>query len=154
MIFMRRSIFIAVLLCVVFAWCRDTFAHKNRFIDLSSKHCYTVTKLDSSVNQINVYGEENTKERGGVYIIWAQRNDSIYKIVSHRSLSKYHRCIKVGSCYSFQLKSYSNSDILGPAEEGFIINGTLVMADGESMYNLFYDENLRDLCFQKRSEKK
>ncbi len=105
---------------------------------------YTVTKLDS----INNY-----------YLIYAKKNDSVYKIVSKKELFPNCELITLGSNYEFKLKSMREN---APTFRGlkvspinymdikcFQFDENTQICKEAGIYDLYFAENINGLCFIK-----
>jgi hypothetical protein len=105
---------------------------------------YEVIKIDS----INSY-----------YLIYSKKNDSIFKIVSHKPLIKVKKCnrIKMGSDYPFLLHSILDNlpagfKNLSPKRNpqincvGFDESTSICVEEG-MVRDLFSADNLQGLCF-------
>jgi hypothetical protein len=107
---------------------------------------YKVYKIDSLEN---------------LYLIYARKNDSIYKIISQNQKENNCKNIKVNGVYCFKLHSRFESKFLGkyrmspkalPHVSGYNFYGTIVTLEGDSIRDLYYAENIKGLCFIKRKK--
>ena len=100
-----------------------------------------------------------------VYLIYARRNDTLFKIVSDKELSM--RCAKIrpGQSYKFQLRSLLFTD-LTPEEQAKSMpglksldthhmggldydgKGLIIKLEGDSVRDLYYAKNISGLCFK------
>jgi hypothetical protein len=105
---------------------------------------YEVVKIDS----INNY-----------YFVYSKKNDSIFKIVSHKPLIKVKKCnrVKMGSNYPFLLHSILDDlpagfEALSPKRNpqincvGFDDSTSICVEEG-MVRDLFSADNLQGLCF-------
>lgn len=126
---------VGLTLCIVFT-CKHTLIN-------SGVEKYTVRKLDS----INNY-----------YILYVNRNDSMFKVVSYKPLIAERKCnkIRVGSSYPFLLRSSISWSgefrRLSPKYNPQI--GCLAYDDSTSIClesgvvrDLFHADNINGLCF-------
>lgn len=104
---------------------------------------FRVTRIDSSSNK--------------VYVIYAKRNDTIFKIVSFREDSDCVK-IKANRYYNFELESLFLRNLNGqdlspnalPHVEGIDYHGVLITLERDSINDLFYAKNLVGLCLTKK----
>ena len=96
---------------------------------------YTIVKIDSVEN---------------VYIVYAEKADSLYKIISKKSDKGYCQPMKVGRQYNLALDSYFLPEELhvknrmtGISYEGVLIN---IERDGV-VSDIFTTQNLNGLCY-------
>lgn len=100
-----------------------------------------------------------------VYLIYARRNDSLFKIVSDKELSSHCVNIKSGKYYRFRLRSLLYTD-LTPEEKAHSIpglalfdthhmggldydgKGMIIKLEGDSVRDLYYAKNVIGLCFR------
>ena len=99
-----------------------------------------------------------------VYLIYARRNDSLFKIVSDKELSARCVNIKSGQYYKFSLRSLLYTD-LTPEEKKHSLPGLasfdthhmgsldydgkgLLITLGDSIRDLYYAKNITGLCFK------
>lgn len=92
------------------------------------------------------------------YIIYAKRNDSIFKIVSIKDTTKNCMNLFVNSSYDLKLLSWFGKNDKEPNVplnhiHGMHLGGIRVRFDEDSIvHDLFYDERLRGLCFPNLTE--
>lgn len=121
----------------------NKFSNTKNYSDKNSDS-YTVYKIDS----INTW-----------YLIYAKRNDSLYKIVSKKENSENCNRIKINSKYYFKLVSWfpsnapqnlniSTKNIPHLAGYGFDDSTTIMLEKG-LINDLMYGENIKGLCFIK-----
>lgn len=101
---------------------------------------YKVCKIDS----VNTY-----------YLIYAERNDSIFKIVSKKEEVINPDKIKIGSCYEFALYSLRNSLVIGGVKIApvnyldapwfFVDESTAICIESNCVGDLFFANNLKGL---------
>ncbi|UOQ69915.1 hypothetical protein [Hymenobacter volaticus] len=100
-----------------------------------------------------------------VYLIYARRHDSLFKIVSDKQLVEPCTKITPGATYAFQLRSLLFTD-LTPQEKAASLpglvpfdthhmggldydgQGLIISLEGDSISDLYYAKNVRGLCFQ------
>lgn len=107
---------------------------------------YRVYKIDS----INTY-----------YLIYARKEDSIYKIVSKKI--KVDNCynIEINKSYEFILHSSLTDRHIGkkrilPQNSQLVTcfnydDSTTICFEGDSIRDLFYSDNIQGLCFKERN---
>lgn len=124
MIFNLKKIFVFILFI--------SFMAKSQRCNL-----FTIKKIDSTKN---------------TYLIYAQKEDSIIKIVSTKQNFKNNTPIKVNEKYALKIKSLlfgiSNKRHIG----GIKYNGEIIKLDIEnkSIWDLFTSENLKGLYYIKK----
>jgi hypothetical protein len=92
---------------------------------------YKISKIDS-INE--------------VYIIYAEKNDSIFKVVSEKVTGNCNK-IKEGFTYALECKSLINGVAGKRHIAGVNFNGTIIRLEGDKVvWDLFYCENLKGLC--------
>ncbi|NCC99667.1 MAG: hypothetical protein EOL95_08225 [Bacteroidia bacterium] len=109
-------------------------------IVLLDKTAYTITKI---------------KEHNSFYVIYAQRNDSIFKIISKKdTVSFYCETIKKGKEYNLDLLTFfPNDTILGMSVAPNLgirgvglADGSIVEVEKKSHSHLYMATNLNGLC--------
>ena len=97
---------------------------------------FTVTKIDS------------TKR---LYVIYAKKLDTLYKIISHKDSSSSDCVrIKVGKSYNLNIKSvFANSASLLHINAYKYENDVVRIGDKGTLWDLFYCDNLKGLCYNK-----
>jgi len=92
-----------------------------------------------------------------IYIIYAQKEDSLFKILSLKSGNKNCNTIKVNKSYPLKLKSLFPKEFLGKYDlspqatnvDGVNFYGNMVQVERDSINDLTTAENIRGLCFIK-----
>lgn len=134
--------------CILFiAFCISSCVGKknirginNKSIAIGFREMYSVNKIDSIKN---------------VYLIYAQKDSVLYKIVSLKD-SVACTPIKVGEKYAFVLhsrvaKSYNGMDLSPntlPHITGIMYYGVWIEFEKATNYDVFTSYNLRGLCIQ------
>lgn len=133
-----------------------------RYIFLLLIVCYACSQTKHAISDNNI--PDNTYKIGKIvdeksyFIIYAQRNDSIFKIVSQKQEIKRIPCvnIEVGKSYNLRLriifphdsilgyKTMNNLDISGTVLKG----GVTVTIEERSHYRIYESEDLSGLCYQ------
>lgn len=116
---------------------------RNALEDMNS---YSIYKIDS----INNY-----------YLIYARKNDSIYKIVSKKEKMEDCKKIKLGKKYNLELQSLKSQT---PVIDGvkispvnyldincFTFEDNTQICKEEGVYDLYFAENIKGLCFSSAS---
>lgn len=107
------------------------------------QHIYQITKIDSINNW---------------YIIYANKQDSIFKIVSGKARCKSPKNkLKIGNCYNFSMYSIWRAPIkIGeltianyPDTRGFSLDKETVVFMEDSIHDLCSTKNLKGLCYVK-----
>lgn len=103
----------------------------------------------------DLYRIRKIKRLRNLFIIYAERNDSIFKIVSlQENHSKCEFLIKKNKCYKLKLHSRFEHPFLGhdfPVSNRLLVThydyyGTLVSVEDKSRRDLYTAENLKGLC--------
>ncbi|MEO5998798.1 MAG: hypothetical protein ABIN89_18655, partial [Chitinophagaceae bacterium] len=94
-----------------------------------------------------------------VYLIYARKDTSLYKIVSAKDSSANCKNIQVNGEYEFMLHSLFPRQFLGkydlsptalPNVDGVIFNDTGITLEKDSVNDLFVAENIKGLCFSQK----
>ena len=94
------------------------------------------------------------KRLKNLFLIYAQKSDSLFKIVSLNDTSAKCSNVKKGCFYAFKLHSHFEHKLLGvsfPASNRLLIThynyyGTLVPVEDSSRRDLYIADNLTGLC--------
>lgn len=85
-----------------------------------------------------------------VYLIYAKRNSSVYKIVSKKECTSKCRNVIIGEKYKFELTSFHNLLPYVKRGTGIRYNDTIIKLEGgDILWDLFTCMNLDNLCFEK-----
>lgn len=132
--------------------------------DKTQNPCFTIIKIDSATCYIlaDLTRVQNKSQNtyDGVYIIYAQKGDRTYRIVTDKIRYNYRRNIYPGQCYEFNLESYFAQDPKFPVDlelaqaQGIIINHIYLKRDVVGADDLFYDENVEGLYITKIDSKR
>jgi len=146
---------ILALILVFFACCKSVDSARSATPPAGAAKAsvvtngYRVTKIDSLKS---------------VYLVYARRNDTLFKIVSDKNQLTNCNKIKAGRQYRFKLRSLYFTD-LTPEEKAHSIplatvgnlhsagidwdgKGTIIKLEGDSVRDIYYAKNLSGLCFQ------
>jgi hypothetical protein len=120
-----KIVYLLAALIFAFAMCSG---HKS---NVDAQNAYRITKIDST---------------GNYYLIYALRNDSLFKIVSKKTTQSNSKSIKTGGEYDFKLRSDFSELPLGDGTFS-VKRSTLVDCFGyDSLTTICYEENcVRDL---------
>lgn len=103
------------------------------------------------------YNIKKIKSRNNIYIIYAQRNDTLFKILSSKEknpIDSGYKKICKGGCYPLDLESLFPSKLFGvklmppgsTGRSGINFDGTLVEIEPKKgIWDLFYAKNLKGL---------
>lgn len=123
-----------LLLCLLCA-CNVAKSRKQTKIHEpnESTNAYTVKKIDSIPK---------------AYVIYVERNDSIFKLVSLKDMVVKCRVLNVGCRYNFSLASWLKTDTPSLIRvDGLHVYGTSVgFRNEEIVQDIFYAKNLKGLC--------
>ncbi|MCL9807716.1 hypothetical protein NAT51_19520 [Flavobacterium amniphilum] len=120
---------------------------------LSCKTASLNSISDNSKISFTVYKITSVKNYN---LIYARRNDSIFKIVSKKNISKDCNKIKINEIYDFKLQSilknrFKNTKFKAPVNyldiNCFIFEGDVKICKEKGIYDLYYTENLNGLCY-------
>jgi hypothetical protein len=123
--------------------------------------CSTTKKaMTVSNNNIN-YLIKKIDKKNSWYIIYAERKDTLFKIVSYAESKVDENCKKivVGGKYDFELKSKKeNAPIIGGIKLDpvgytgcyeFDKETTICLEPKRGIYDLFYTNDLKGICYLK-----
>jgi len=114
-------------------------------------------------NVDNTYQIINIKEEKMVYIIYAQKNDSIFKIISEKT-SPINACkeVKIGGLYMldineiFPLDSLLGNNLMPNLgiKALMLKDGSSVFIEESSHFKLYKSDDLNGLCYMKEDYNK
>ena len=128
--------------------------------------CLSLHKTDNYCNKCNgcsAYKIKKIRKKSGYYIIYAARNDSVYKIISENKTVKtsYTDTIKVGRCYLLDLRVIFPPDTLFgiPVAPNLGITGLavcddIVNIDNKTHNKLYCVKGLNGLYMERKHELK
>ena len=117
--------------------------------------CSSVKHDPIEGNKLDFYKIKRITKRDSAYIVLAEKNDSLFKIVVDKKNSTNSNCcnkIKKGQSYPFMLKEYipwNFPHIIGGVNHG----GSHIKREESSHFalyfakELYFDKKLRKLCF-------
>ncbi|MDR2954992.1 MAG: hypothetical protein LBV43_07920 [Prevotella sp.] len=119
---------------------------------ISCKYNQNIQKKDNE--DISKYYIKQIKKDKSLYIIYAQRNDSIFKIISDKESGKNcQNQIKVGHSYNLDLsitfpaeKLYGEVGLDYVSHISFSYKKSTIKAEKESHYKIYIANNLEGLC--------
>lgn len=122
----------------------------------------TSTKKAMTVSNSNTnYLIKKIDKKNTWYIIYAERKDTIFKIVSYaeNKVDKYCKKIVVGECYELDLKSKKeNAPVIGGIKLDpvgytgcyeFDKVTIICLEPKRGIYDLFYTNDLKGICYLK-----
>lgn len=129
---------------------------------LSSIAC-SQTKHVTQNDQYMLYRITKIKKEKSIFIIYAQKNDSVFKIVSETKEKNIFDCAKIkkGKYYDLDLniiypvEYYPLLGVKGPTnflDVIFTLNGVAVPLEEKSHYKLYEAKNLKGLCLIEDNE--
>ncbi len=120
------------------------YKHKK---NINYQHQYYVYKIDS----INNY-----------YLVYAKKNDSLFKIISEKTVTKSCTIIKEKKYYSFELVSFRdnppklNGVSLSPFNylevKCFMFNDSTEICFERKIHDFHFTKNLKGLCYIENSK--
>ena len=126
-------------------------------IILSFTNCNSQKKL-AEENTKGFYRVDSINTKGNFYLVYAERNDITYKIVSEKVYPNECNRIKISKKYNFILHSHSsrapviNGTKIVPVSPPDVMcydfgNNTQICTDRKNgIYDLYFAENLEGLC--------
>lgn len=124
--------------------------------------CNSKKKATMTVKNVDTnYSIEKIDKTNSWYIIYAKRNDTLFKIVSYAEKSIGQNCKKivVNGKYYFKLKSKkANAPIIGGIKLDpvgytgcyvFDKETTICLEPKRGIYNLFFTNDLKGICYLK-----
>ena len=133
---------ILILIFVMFISCLLSKLVSGRYLIRKGEASYKVYKIDS----INTY-----------YLIYAQKGDPLYKVVSKKTVVVDCDRIKVHMSYEFKLHSILSSLHIGgiriESQNLDLVkcfsydDSTRICLEGDSIRELYYADNIKGLCF-------
>lgn len=104
-----------------------------------------------SADSSNLYRIDSIGSSENLYIILARKKKSVYKIVSIKADSSNCNSLKIGSCYSLEIKSvfpenYPQRDKISHLRYGGI--SVPLGGNKDQIWDLFVVENLNGLCLK------
>lgn len=131
-----------ILVCfILFITCVSS--RRNKYEIIESPFFYKVYKIDSIHNY---------------YLLYAKKEDSLYKIVSEKQIIKEGEKIQVGEKYPFKLHSRLSDFRIGnvtiPTKntnvDCFAFDSlTYICLEGDSIRDLYYADNIKGIYFIK-----
>jgi len=129
---------VLLIILTTLAACRSSKNYSSRQ-DLSKGDTFMVTKIDSINN---------------VYVIYARKRDTLYKIASIKENVDGCHSIVPNSSYPFELESIVVKKINGQDISpetilnlgGIDFHGTIIKFERDSILDLFQAKNIRGLC--------
>lgn len=128
--------YVTIIVCLFLFACsptkRNRLPHKIKQVD--KRNAYLVTKIDSIPR---------------AYIIYIERNDSIFKLVSLKQDNQFCTKVIAGNYYDFELGSWLDAE--QPSlihSDGLYVYGVgVAFSDENIVQDIFYAKNLKGLCF-------
>jgi len=123
--------------------------------------CKPVSSLDTNKAQsmiTNGYKVIKIDSINNVYLIYAIKRDSLFKILSLKNNLSTCNKIKIGKQYNFELQSLFPNKFLGkhnlspnylPNVNGIDYHGTTIKIERDSINDLHYSSNIKGLCYIK-----
>lgn len=123
----------ALLIMLLTSFCNSKKHLKNA--SSQTQLGYKILEIDSSTQSI--------------YLIYAERNDSVIKIVStYEGSVTLCNPIKLGERYDFKVESALGNRVQKNEVSIFRFKGKEIkLGDRGTVWDLFYSENLNGLCF-------
>lgn len=132
------------------------------FLSLIALSCSNIKKTTRAMEKSTRYLIKEIDKKNSWYIIYAERRDTIYKIVSKVDNSMNENCksiIVVGKRYDLELKSNKQN---APTLNGikldpvgytgcyqFDAETTICLEPKRGIYDLFHTDDLKGICYLK-----
>lgn len=137
---MKQTFFVFILLVGIFYSCANSKAVSSNNITGEEKY---------KILRINIIND--------IFIIYAQKQDSLYKILSKKEVIIKPNCreLIIGNSYELELESLYPKTFLGkydlspnnlPTVSGIDFHGTKIEIERDSILDLFIAKNLKGLC--------
>ncbi|MES2545738.1 MAG: hypothetical protein V4548_12700 [Bacteroidota bacterium] len=105
----------------------------------------------TNINEYDLYKIKRIDLINNVYIIYASKPDSLFKIVSVKNEFNDCKKIEVGKSYHFLLKTaFFNKKTLPLDIGGLNFHDVTVTLEGDSIRDIFTSGNLKGLCYEKQ----
>ena len=124
---------------------------------LTNVSCKQTKEINSNIPGNDLFRIKSISEKKHVYIIYAERNDSVFKILSERN--EYNRnieCakIKTNKYYKLEIRATlpSRSIASGLAVSQLSYNGLIIKVEKKSHNTLYVVDNLDGLCLKLEQE--
>jgi len=130
------------------------------FISIIALSCSNIKKTTTAMYKNTPYLIKEIDKKNSWYIIYAERRDTTYKIVSKVDNSIKENCktiIAVGKRYNFKLKSNKqNAPILNGIKLDpvgytgcyqFDAETTICLEPKQGIYDLFHTDDLKGICY-------
>ena len=125
--------FIATMISIS---CRTNYPYRN---SRDASRDFVVNKIDSISD---------------CYLIYARRNDTLFKIISQKKTSQSCNRIVVNSRYAFSLVPilYDGAVKISSNNIGgvYVNDSTIIRVEGDSVRELYTSKNIKGLCFTGR----
>lgn len=129
------------------------------FITLFGVNCNSQQKVLESQRTMEEYYVYKIDSIDNYYLVYAKKQDAIFKIVSKKETLKKCDLIKINNSYHFDLYADSSvplitGEIIAPVSYYDVVchvleNGTEICTDGKNgIYDLYYVRNLKGLCIE------
>lgn len=126
------------------------------FFYVSCNSQQKVLDRQDNMEKYNVYQIDSIDN---YFLIYAKKEDAIYKIVSKKEAFKDCDLIKINNSYHFDLYAQSSvplvtGEIIAPVSYYDVVchvfeNGIKICTDGKNgIYDLYYARNLKGLCIE------
>lgn len=129
------------------------------FITLFGVNCNSQQKVLESQRTMEEYYVYKIDSIDNYYLVYAKKQDAIFKIVSKKETLKKCDLIKINNSYHFDLYSQSSiplitGEIVAPVSIWDVVchtfeNGIKICTDRKNgIYDLYYARNLKGLCLE------
>ena len=118
-----------------------------------------LTKMSNSTLEAEGYKVYKIKSVENYYLIYAKKNDSLYKIISKKESIANCNEIKKNGIYDFKLQAilknrFKNTKFPKPMNDlditCFTFEGGIKICREEGMDELYYADNIKGSCFLKK----
>lgn len=113
----------------------------------SCKEVMVNNNMDTTLIEINKI--INIEKEKNVYIIYAEKDNIIYKIVSIKGKKCGCKRVKIGLDYKFALSSYfgEKSEFIRQMVRGVEVTKDNIIQSGGTNNDLYFTSNLSGLCY-------
>lgn len=113
--------------------------------------CFSASSIGPQIRG-EMYRINKVDSTGNVYLFYAEKNDSIFKIISKKEIFTDCSPISAGKQYHLELKSYFLPEeiYIKNRTSGFQYEGALILMEGDSIVrDIFLTNNIKGKCFFK-----
>ncbi len=130
-----KVIFLSIIVYCLFLFTRDEISNSTNLSFLIQKELYNTVKIDSV---------------GNFYLVYLEKNDSVFKVLSKKERMSNCLSIKKGENYTLSLKSWFKPEEINLRlrMNGVKIEGDYIIIERNNVVSdLFITDNLKGLCY-------